>query len=211
MNMQNPSTGLTMKNDRDELIKFIQRTTSMKDEMANQIAQNFQLKEFVKGNFFVNEGKINNEYLFLENGYMRAFLFDTEGNEVTVNFYSPKTVVFEVSSFFQRVIAQENIQALTDVKGWVITFEELDNLFHSIPEFREFGRAILVKGFVSLKVRTLSMINKTAEQRYASLLKSNPDIFQNAPLKFIASYLGLTDTSLSRIRKEFSKKSFLAK
>ncbi len=209
--MQNPSTGLTMKNDRDELIKFIQRTTSMKDEMANQIAQNFQLKEFVKGNFFVNEGKINNEYLFLENGYMRAFLFDTEGNEVTVNFYSPKTVVFEVSSFFQRVIAQENIQALTDVKGWVITFEELDNLFHSIPEFREFGRAILVKGFVSLKVRTLSMINKTAEQRYASLLKSNPDIFQNAPLKFIASYLGLTDTSLSRIRKEFSKKSFLAK
>jgi CRP-like cAMP-binding protein len=200
-----------MKNDRDELIKFIQRTTSMKDEMANQIAQNFQLKEFVKGDFFVNEGKINNEYLFLENGYMRAFLLDTEGNEVTVNFYSPKTVVFEVSSFFQRVIAQENIQALTDVKGWVITFEELDNLFHSIPEFREFGRAILVKGFVSLKIRTLSMINKTAEQRYASLLKSNPDILQNSPLKFIASYLGLTDTSLSRIRKEFSKKSFLAK
>jgi CRP-like cAMP-binding protein len=200
-----------MKNGRDELIQFILRTIPMKDGMANQIAQNFRLKEFVKGDFFVNEGKINNEYLFLENGYMRAFLLDTEGNEVTVNFYSPKSVVFEVSSFFQRVIAQENIQSLTDAKGWVITFEELDNLFHSIPEFREFGRAILVKGFVSLKIRTLSMINKTAEQRYASLLTSNPDLFQNAPLKFIASYLGLTDTSLSRIRKEFSKKSFLAK
>jgi len=183
----------------------------MKVEMANQIALNFQLKELVKGDLFVNEGKINNEYLFLENGYMRAFLLDTEGNEVTVNFYCPKTVVFEVSSFFQRVTAQENIQALTDIKGWVITFEKLDNLFHSIPEFREFGRAILVKGFVSLKIRTLSMINKAAEQRYAELLKSNPDIIQNAPLKFIASYLGLTDTSLSRIRKEFSKKAFLAK
>ena len=183
----------------------------MNDGIANQIAGNFRVKEFVKGDFFVNEGKINNEYLFLENGYMRAFLFDTEGNEVTVNFHSPKSVVFEVSSFFQRVIAQENIQALTAAKGWLITFEELDNLFHSIPEFREFGRAILVKGFITLKMRTLSMINQTAEQRYATLLKSNPDILQNAPLKFIASYLGLTDTSLSRLRKEFSKKSFLAK
>src|SRR6187399_2013959 len=115
-----------MKNDRDELIQFIQRTSSMKVEMADQIALNFHRKELVKGNFFVNEGKINNEYLFLENGYMRAFLFDTEGNEVTVNFYSPKTVVFEVSSFFQRVTAQENVQALTDIMGWVITFEELD-------------------------------------------------------------------------------------
>jgi CRP-like cAMP-binding protein len=197
--------------DRNELIRFIQQTISMKDAMANHIAQNFQPKEFAKGDFFVNAGKINNEYLFLENGYMRAFLPDTEGNEVTVNFYSPKSVVFEVSSFFQRVIAQENIQALTEAKGWVITFGELDNLFHSIPEFRDFGRAILVKGFISLKMRTLSMINKTAEQRYASLLKSNPDILQNAPLKYIASYLGLADTSLSRIRKEFSKKSFLAK
>jgi CRP-like cAMP-binding protein len=200
-----------MKNDRDELIQFIQQTISMKDGMATQLAGNFRPNQFVKGDFFVTEGKINNEYLFLENGYMRAFLLDTEGNEVTVNFYSPKSVVFEVSSFFRRVNAQENIQALTDAKGWVITFDELDNLFHSIPEFREFGRAILVKGFISLKMRTLSMINMTAEQRYASLLNSNPDLLQNAPLKFIASYLGLTDTSLSRIRKEFSKKSFLAK
>lgn len=200
-----------MTDSREELIQFIQRTILMRDEVACRIAQSFQSKQLAKGDFFVNAGKINNEYLFLESGYMRAFLLDTEGNEVTVSFYSPKNVVFEVSSFFQRVPAQENIQALTDIKGWVITFEELDHLFHSIPEFREFGRAILVKGFVSLKIRTLSMINKTAEQRYVSLLTSNPDILQNAPLKFIASYLGLTDTSLSRIRKEFTKKSFLAK
>jgi len=200
-----------MENDRAELIQFMQRTISMETEMANKIAQNFEPRHLAKGDFLVREGKISNEYIFIESGYLRAFLLDTEGNEVTVQFYSPKNVAFEVSSFFQRVIAQENIQALTDVKGWVVTFEELDHLFHSIPQFREFGRAILVKGFVSLKVRTLSMINKTAEQRYANLLQSNPDIFQHAPLKFIASYLGLTDTSLSRIRKEFSKKSFLAK
>ncbi|MEO7990212.1 MAG: Crp/Fnr family transcriptional regulator [Chryseolinea sp.] len=192
--------------DQTSLIKFFQQTTPIKEEMVTRIVEHFHLKEFAKGDFFLKEGKISNEYLFLESGYMRAFLFDTEGNEVTVNFYSSNNVVFEVSSFFQRVPTQENIKALTDCIGWTVTFEELNMLFHSLPEFREFGRAMLVKGFVSLKIRTLSMINKTAEQRYASLLQSNPEIFQNAPLKFIASYLGLTDTSLSRIRREFSKK-----
>ncbi len=91
-------------------------------------------------------------------------------------------------------------------KGWVISFEKLNMIFHSIPEFREFGRAILVKGFASLKLRMLSLITETAEEPYASLLQFNPEIFQNAPLKYIASYLGITDTSLSRIRKEMMKR-----
>ena len=65
---------------------------------------------------------------------------------------------------------------------------------------------ILVKGFIALKERTLSLINQTAEERYASLMNSNPEIFQYAPLKTIASYLGITDTSLSRIRREYQRK-----
>jgi hypothetical protein len=75
-----------------------------------------------------------------------------------------------------------------------------------MPEFREFGRTILVNAYAQLKQRMLAMIQETAEQRYAYLLQTNPDIFQHAPLKNIATYLGITDTSLSRIRKEFSKK-----
>jgi len=73
-------------------------------------------------------------------------------------------------------------------------------------DFRDFGRSILVKGFSSLKIRMLSMITETAEQRYDTLLKTNPEIFQQAALKYIASFLGITDTSLSRIRKEYAKK-----
>ena len=92
------------------------------------------------------------------------------------------------------------------IVGWVLTYDKLNDLFHSLPEFREFGRAMLVKGFIAFKLRTLSMINKTAEERYAILLQSNPEIFQHASLKHIASYLGVTDTSLSRIRKSFALK-----
>jgi CRP-like cAMP-binding protein len=115
-------------------------------------------------------------------------------------------MVFEPSSFFLSVPSSENIQAVTECKGYHTTFEKLNGLFHSIPEFREFGRTILVTEFVAFKQRTLGMINKSAEERYAESINTNKEIFQYAQLKHIASYLGMTDTSLSRIRREFSKK-----
>ena len=188
------------------LIHFFQQTNLVSAKTAEEIAGAFNSKEFQKGQFLLKEGRICDEYFFLENGFMRAFAHDLEGNDVTTNFYSNKQVVFEVSSFFNRSISKENIQATADCQGYYITYEQLNHLFHALPEFREFGRSILVKGFASLKMRMLSMITETAEQRYQTLLTTNPEIFQHAALKHIASYLGITDTSLSRIRKEFSKK-----
>ena len=172
---------------------------------ATEIDSHFSQKHITKNQFFLKEGNYCNEYLFLEKGFMRAFAHDTEGNDVTTGFYSDNQVVFEVSSFFNRTISKENIQALTDSEGWYISYEKLNMLFHSLPEFRDFGRSILVKGFAALKYRVLSMITETAEERYAQLLKNNPEIFQYAPLKTIESYIGVTDTSLSRIRKELAK------
>ena len=173
---------------------------------AGEIANHFSQKTVRKNEFFLREGNHCNEYLFLEKGFMRAFAHDTEGNEVTTDFYSDKQVVFEVASFFQRTISKENIQALTDCEGWYITYDQLNMLFHSLPEFRDFGRSILVKGFAALKNRMLSQITETAEERYKNLVQTKPEIIHHAPLKTIASYLGITDTSLSRIRKEFTKK-----
>jgi CRP-like cAMP-binding protein len=187
------------------LIEFFKNTGLVNLQTAGEIAATFTPRLIAKNEYFLKEGRASNEYLFLDHGFMRAFAHDTEGNDVTTNFYSDKQVVFEVSSFFNRSIARENIQAVIDSAGWTITYEQLNMLFHTLPEFREFGRHILVKGYASLKTRMLSMITETAEARYESLLKTNPEILQHAQLKHIASYLGVTDTSLSRIRKEISK------
>jgi CRP-like cAMP-binding protein len=188
------------------LIQFLKASHLVSQNTAEEISNTFILKEIKKGGFLLKEGKISDEYFFLETGFIRAFAYDTGGNDVTTNFYSSNQVVFEVSSFFNRTKSKENFQAIVDCNGWYITYDQLNNLFHSLHEFREFGRAILVKGFASLKTRMLSMITETAEQRYDALLKTNPEIFQHAALKHIASYLGITDTSLSRIRKEYAKK-----
>lgn len=193
--------------DQERLIQFLQSTNLIGGLKAREIAVHFTPREFAKGNFVLKAGRVPDEYLFLETGFIRAFAYDTQGNDVTTAIYSGSQVVFEVSSFFNRTVSAENFQALTDCHAWVLTYRELNMLFHSMPEFRDFGRHILVTGFSALKSRMLSMITDTAEQRYEKLLKTRPEIFQHVPLKYIASYLGITDTSLSRIRKETAKRS----
>ena len=186
------------------LYKFFEKNGLHSASVMEEVMTCFEEKEIPRHAFHLKEGLVSNEYMIVETGFLRAFTHDTEGNDVTTNFFAPGGLVLEVASFFHRTPSKENVQALADSKGWVITFEKLNMLFHTHQAFRETGRSILVKGFAALKERMLSMINETAEQRYTALLQSNPDIFQQAPLKYIASYLGVTDTSLSRIRKEIS-------
>src|SRR5215216_7310493 len=105
----------------DNLIRFLQSTYPVSFSKVEEIAGHFTSKTYRKNDFQLKEGRVCNEYFFLETGFMRAFAYDTDGNDVTTNFYSDDQVVFEVSSFFNRTPARENIQALTDCTGWCIT------------------------------------------------------------------------------------------
>jgi CRP-like cAMP-binding protein len=192
--------------DKGSLHRFLESSGKVNPTKAQEIAEVFEEHSFNKNELFLKEGKVSRDYYILAEGFMRSYVTDINGNDVTIAFYAPVQPVFEVASFFNHIPSKENIEALLPCKGWMINYEQLNELFHSRPEFREFGRWVLVKGFTAFKLRTLSMITETAEQRYASLLQSHPEIFQHAPLKYIASYLGITDSSLSRIRKELVKR-----
>lgn len=192
---------------KQKLVDFIIQTFPMPLHEATTIADRFSEKEFNKNDLLVKEGRVCNEYYFLDEGFARAFIYDIDGNDITTAFYAENTVVCELFSFFKRIPSKENIQALTDCKVWCLTFDELQDVFHSMLLFREFGRTILINAYANLKQRMLSALQETAEERYTYLLKTNPDVFQHAPLKHIATYLGVTDTSLSRIRKDFAKNS----
>jgi CRP-like cAMP-binding protein len=194
--------------EKEQLINFIKKNIPNITVMQNgleTIAAHFEEIDFAKNEYLLKPGKISG-YYYLAEGFVRAFTHDTDGNEITTFFYPHDRVAFEASSFFLRQPSTEYLQAITDCKVYATNFEKLNMLFHSVPEFREFARAMLVKEFVAYKQRTLAMINKSAEERYASLVADNNEVFKYAQLKQIASYLGITDTSLSRIRKEFAKK-----
>jgi CRP-like cAMP-binding protein len=191
---------------KDNLIRFIRNTLPMPMSKAQEVVEKFQTREIAKNQFLLKEGAVARESHYLETGLMRAYTYDLDGNDVTTAFYSGTNSSTDIFSFFKQVPSRENIQALTDCQTWYITYEDMQTSFHTLPEFREFGRLMLINNYGLLKQRMLSTLHETAEQRYAHLLESNPEILQNAPLKHIASYLGITDTSLSRIRKEMVKK-----
>jgi CRP-like cAMP-binding protein len=190
----------------DSLIQFIQQVLPMSPSKVRLIAEKFRPMNVKKNGFILKAGSICSRSHFINSGIMRAYTYDLEGNEVTTAFYAKNTFASDMLSFFKRSAAKEYIQAITDCETWFITYQDMQDSFHAIPEFREYGRLNIVNQYSILKERMLSALQETAEQRYSDLVNSSPEIFQNVPLKYIASYLGITDTSLSRIRKEFVKK-----
>ena len=119
-----------------QLTKFLQTSPLLTLEAVNSIAAEFIQKDWKKGDILLKAGRVANEYVFLESGFIRSYVFDTEGNEITLDFFTTNDLVFEVTSFFQRIPSQEFLEALTDCTGWVLTYEKLNNLFHSLPAFR---------------------------------------------------------------------------
>jgi hypothetical protein len=155
---------------RDTLTAFLQRADLITAAQAAEIACLFAPKMLRKHEVLLPVGHICDTYLFLHSGLLRAFVHDAEGNE------------------------------LTDCQGWFLSYQQLNALFHTRPEFREFGRSVLVRALANLQERMLDQIRETARTRYEKLLVTDPEVVQYAPLKYIASYLGVTDSSLSRIR-----------
>ncbi len=192
--------------NKDRLIQFIQNVFPVSTSKAEQIAENYKAKEVARNDFILKAGSVCSASYFIEEGLVRAYTFDLEGNDVTTAFYPENTYATDMFSFFKQVPSGEYMQALTDCKTWRLTYEDMQDSFHNIPEFREFGRSNIIDNYGLLKRRMLSSLHETAEERYANLINSNPSILQNAPLKYVASYLGITDTSLSRIRKDFVRK-----
>lgn len=171
-------------------------------EELEAIIPKFKKVKFQKNDFLLKEGTLANHYWFIETGFVRSYVVDFHGNDISTDFYTTGDIVIDWPSFFLRNPTRENIQALTECTCWELDFETFQNLFHGIKRFREQGRTTLVGSYFSLKKHSIALIADQAKDRYLQLLREKPYVLQNVSLKHIATYLGITDTSLSRIRKE---------
>ncbi len=183
-------------------LKHIFNEKDFTNEELNSIIPAFKKSTFKKHDYLLKEGFTENLYWFVESGYIRSFAIDPAGNDISTHFYSKGDIVIDWVSFFHRKPTRENIQALTDCICWQLDFDTFQQFFHTIEAFRETGRTRLVGSYFELKVNSISMIVDQAKDRYKRLMKKKPDLLHNIPLKQLATYLGITDTSLSRIRKE---------
>ena len=172
-------------------------------EDLEKILSQYQRKEFAKNDYLIREGEIANFYYFMESGFVRSYAIDLEGNDISTKFFSSTDIVIDWHSYFLKTKCRENIQAITPCVAWKISFENFMKLFN-IEAFREVGRTKLINNYFELKNHSVSIIADPAKERYLNLINQKRDIAQNVPLKQIATYLGITDTSLSRIRKEIA-------
>ncbi|RMA64693.1 Crp/Fnr family transcriptional regulator [Ulvibacter antarcticus] len=179
---------------------------SIKKEDYKAIIDSHKRVEFSKNELLLNEGKTSNEYYLIEKGLFRSFLYDYNGNEITADFFGSNEILIEVASLFLRIPSKENLQALSDGYGWKIEFSDFQNLYTSIDGFTEWGRTWMSNQLFISKQRAINMLTQSATERYLKLTTDQPQIIKHVPLKYIASYLGVTDSSLSRIRKEISQK-----
>lgn len=158
-----------------------------------------------KGEALIEINQIANHYWCVESGLLRSYTYDFEGNEITTNFFESNEVVIDVVSLFKKVRSQETYQALTNCELWTIQYDDFQTLFHTIPAFREWGRLWMTNALMKSKEKSLQIITNSGKERYMRLEKEYPNILKQAPLKYIASFLGITDSSLSRIRAEIAQ------
>lgn len=152
-----------------------------------------------KGDFLITEGKTCNHVYFLEKGCVRGY-YNLDGKEITYWFAFENNFVTSLLSFITRKPGMENVQLLEDSTLWAITYDDLQRLYDKHADIGRLGRIMHERYYVMLEERFVSNHFKEARERYENLLAQRPHVLQRVPLGYVASYLGMTQETLSRIR-----------
>ncbi|MDX1479397.1 MAG: Crp/Fnr family transcriptional regulator [Saprospiraceae bacterium] len=154
--------------------------------------------------YFAEEGRRSDRIGFIKRGLARSFYITTHGEEMTICFAGAGSTVFDPVSFFSGDVARFSIQFLQDSEVFVTTRSQLKELYATNARINTFARERIEASYVFMMKRIIGHQTETAEQRYRDLMDSYPDLFLQIPQKHIASYLGITESSLSRIRRKMT-------
>ncbi len=157
-----------------------------------------------KSAFFIRETETCQEVAFVLTGTFRSYYISDKGEETTYCITFPNNLMTAYSSFITGQGTEENIQAITPAELLVIPKHKIDDLVLQNPNWLAFMKIVAEQQYVELEKRIFKLQKNSAKQRYIDLLQHQPEYVQNIPLQYLASYLGITQRHLSRIRKEIS-------
>lgn len=162
------------------------------------------LKKMQKGEYFIREGKISKEVAFINKGILRSYYYNSKGEEVTYCFTFENSFLAAYSSFLTQAETVENIQALTDIEMYTINRDQILMLKESSTNWLKFFKVMTELEYIKMEKRIFLLQKESAEKRYEDLLKNKSEFLQLIPLNYLASYLGITQRHLSRIRSAIS-------
>lgn len=162
-------------------------------------------RAFPKKSIILNIGDIENHISFIETGGVRLFIpKEDEEKDITFGFCLKNEFVSAYDSFLTRTPTLYQLETLMETTLYSISYSDLQEVYKTTKIGNTVGRFTSEKLFLIKSKREQSLLNETAEQRYMNLFKDRPEIIKQIPLKYIASYIGVTPQALSRIRKRIS-------
>lgn len=171
------------------------------DELKAHLGNILRKEEYSKKSLLLKAGHIAKRIYFVEKGFVRAFYYKDDA-AYTTWFMGQNEFIISVYSFFSQKPSFENIEILEDSTLLSITWEQLQDVYQKFPAFNITGRIITEQYYIRSEERAIELQTLTAPQRYQKLINSYPGILQKASLGQIASYLGIKQETLSRIRAQ---------
>lgn len=185
----------------NELIKYIKNDITVTDAIRNKLNRISVKKEVQKGEIILSENSLKKQHIFVLNGCLRSFYRMENGKEVTIQFAIKNWWIGDYITLYTENKSILSIEALTKSEILLIDKTELERLYFEYPEFETFQRKNFEKHIATLQKRILSLLSLTATEKYNQLLTDYTDFVQKIPNYQLASYLGITAESLSRVRK----------
>lgn len=187
------------------LKKNIQLKVNITETEVEQLAPYFKHRFVKKRKDLLRLGETCRHLAFVTNGALRSYSIDEKGIEHVVQIALENYWIADLYSFLNACPSDLAIEAMEDSQVLLLSYYDLDRMYLEVPIMERFFRKLFENAYsVSLR-RINENQSETAEVRYQKLMEHHPDLFQRVPLMYIASYLGITPESLSRIRKKLSK------
>jgi CRP-like cAMP-binding protein len=184
----------------DLFIRTLAFIAPLSESLQQQFARMIVREKHPKKTFLLKEGQTAKKIYFINEGFARAFYQTPDGRECTSWFMGGGDFMISVYSFFTQQPAAENIELLEDTDLLSMTWAQLQSIYADYPEFNFTGRIITQKYYMESEERNILLRTLTARERYERLLQTHPQILKHASLGQVASYLGITQETLSRVR-----------
>ncbi|WP_034058099.1 Crp/Fnr family transcriptional regulator [Lacinutrix jangbogonensis] len=185
--------------------EYIEQTVAISDKDWQLFSSKLENRVFKKKSKLLEVGEIENHISFIENGIARFLIpKEEEEKDLTFGFCFKNEFVSAYDSFLTRKPSLYQLQALTDISIWSISYDDLQEVYQKSFAGNVIGRMSSERLFLIKSKREQSLLNETAEERYLKLFTERPKLIKEIPLKYIASYIGVTPQALSRIRKRIS-------
>jgi len=183
--------------------KYFDHSSLISDKAWDIFVSKLIRREYPKNATILKNGQVENFISFVDTGIIRFFI-PNEEQEMTFAFVFENELMSAYDSFLMQTASTYAVQTITPTVLWSFTHKSLQDLYQEVPISNVIGRMACEELYIKKTARELSLLNQNAQERYLNIFAERPMLLQQIPLKYIASYIGITPQALSRIRRRIS-------